>query len=304
MDERNLNIKDYSFTEVLKLFGLTRDISEEEIIRARRKTLMMHPDKSRMPPEYFTFYKQAYEIVLNYYRETQKTQQVVPTTNPDYVAPDVDASSFVAPKPTAQFTTRFNQLFEKETADKERSEKQRERFGWFSADDAAEYNLEKQPVVKSAKDIHTALDDLRRRKGSQQNQTLMMYQEPRPLATGRSAGNYYEDVEDIAETEYIASDTFSQLKYDDIRRVHKDQTIMPSIAVKERPATLEQYSRQRDDTSALNPMEKQRADALLEQEKKASLQQWNQRYERSQQVIQQNETKSKNILSSFLRLKE
>jgi DnaJ-class molecular chaperone len=45
MDERNLNIEDYSFAEVLKLFGLTRDISEEEIIRARRKTLMMHPDR-------------------------------------------------------------------------------------------------------------------------------------------------------------------------------------------------------------------------------------------------------------------
>ena len=301
MEERNLNIHDYSFTEVLNLFGLTRDISEEEIVQARRKTLMTHPDKSRMPPEYFTFYKQAYEMVLKYYRETQKTQQVVPMTNPDYEAPDdINPSSFVAPKPTEQFTAQFNQVFEKETANQERTEKHKERFGWFSTEEKTD--LENQPVVKSAKDIHHALDEMRKR--NTQPQSMMVYREARPLTTGRSAGNYYEDVEDTAETEYIASDTFSQLKYDDIRRVHKDQTILPTVEVRERPATLEQYSRQRDDVSALNPMEKQRADALLEQEKKASLQQWNNRYERSQQMVQQYETKSKNILSSFLRLKE
>lgn len=301
MEERNLNIHDYSFTEVLNLFGLTREITQEEIIQARRKTLMMHPDKSKMPPEYFTFYKQAYEMVLKYYRETQKTQQVIPETNPEYSPPDdINPSSFVAPKPTSQFAAQFNQVFEKEAINKERIERQKERFGWFSND--TQQGLENLPVVKNAKDIHNALDDLRKK--NTQNQSLMVYQEARPLTTGRSAGNYYEDVEDTAETEYIASDTFSKLKYDDIRRVHKDQTILPSVEVKNRPATLEQYSRQRDDTTALTPMDKQRADTLLEQEKNASLQQWNNRYERSQQMVNKYETKNKNILSSFLRLKE
>ena len=301
MDNLNLNIYDYSFTEVLNLFGLTRNITEEEIIQARRKTLMTHPDKSKMPPEYFTFYKQAYEMVLKYYRETQKTQQVVPTTNPDYEPPDdINPSSFVAPKPTTQFTAQFNQVFEKETANRERTEKQKERFGWFSND--VNPNLENQPVVKNAKDIHNALDDLRKK--NTQNQSITVYSEPRPLATGRSAGNYYEDVEDTAETEYIASDTFSKLNYDDIRRVHKDQTILPSVATKNRPTTLEQYSIERDNTTALTPMDKQRADTLLDQEKNASIQQWSNKYERSQQMVQQYEIKNKNILSSFLRLKE
>lgn len=305
MEERNLNIQDYSFTEVLNLFGLSRNITQEEIIQARRKTLMTHPDKSRMPPEYFTFYKQAYEMVLQYYRETQKTQQVIPETNPDYVAPDdINPSTFVAPKPTPQFTSQFNQVFEKETANKERNEKHKELFGWFSMNEQPQPTEEKQPVVRSAKDIHNALDEMRK-KNAHQQQDLMLYQEAKPLCfLGRSAGNYYEDVEDTAETEYISSDTFSSLKYDDIRRVHKDQTILPHVAVKERPVSLEQYSRQRDNTTALKPIEEERAKILLEQEKNASLQKWNHRYERSQKVVQQNEVKNKNILSSFLRIKE
>lgn len=303
MEERNLNINDYSFTEVLNLFGLERNISQEEIIQARRKTLMMHPDKSKLPPEYFNFYRKAYELVLEYYRETQKTQQAVPDTLPKYVAPDgVNPSDFVAPKPTAQFAEQFNRVFEKETVNKEREEKHRERFGWFSTGDSS--HSENLPVVKNAKDIHSALDELRKKNSQQQNHTLMVYQEARPLTTGRSAGNYYDDVEDITETEYIASDTFSKLKYDDIRRVHKDQTILPTVTVKERPTNLEQYTKARDDKTVLSPMEKAQADALLESERNASLRQWNERYERSQKAIQQNEIKNKNILSSFLRIKE
>lgn len=298
MENLNLNIEDYSFTEILNLFGLTRDISEQQLILARRKTLMTHPDKSNMPSEYFNFYRQAYEIVLKYYKETQKTRQTVPTENPEYVVPEnANPSSFVAPKPTTEFSSRFNQIFEKETTNNERTQKHKELFGWFSNDEET-----KIPVVKNAKDINNALDDLRKKNA--ENKTLMVYGEPRPLATGNSAGYYYEDIENPAETEYVASDTFSKLKYDDIRRVHKDQTILPSISVKNRPATLEQYSLQRDNKTELKPLEEQRAKTLLEQDKNASLNTWNNRYERSQQVIRQNEIKNKNILSSFLRLKE
>lgn len=303
MGERNLNIKDYSFQEVLDLYGLSRgNITEEDMLAAKKKTLMMHPDKSRLPPEYFNFYRAAYDIVLNYYRELQKTNLSLPQENPDYVAEEIHPSNFVAPKPTAKFQQQFNQLFEKETADKERAEKQKERFGWFSSvsDDPPP-----APVVKNAKDIHQALDTLRS-KNAQQTQSVMVYQkEAQPLTTGSFGGNYYEDVEDIAETEYIASDTFSRLKYDDIRRVHKDQTILPEVENdRNRPTTLERYTQQRDDPRNLTPLEKKQAETLLNQTRNATVQQWSNRYEKSQQRVFQNEVKNKTVLSSFLRLRE
>lgn len=301
MGERNLNIQDYSLQEVLDLYGLSKaHITEEEMLQAKKKTLMMHPDKSRLPPEYFNFYRSAYDIVLKYYREKQKTNLSLPTENPDYVAEEVHPTNFVAPKPTAQFQEKFNQLFEKEAINKERVEKQRELFGWFSSADHD--SATKQPVVKNVKDLDGALNTLRK----QQPHSLMVYQkEARPLTTGSFGGNYYEDVEDVTETEYIASDTFSRLKYDDIRRVHKDQTILPELqSDPTRPVTLDNYTQQRDDPRNLVPIDKSSAEKVMEKHRGETMDRWTQRYEKSQQRVFQNEVKNKHVLSSFLQLRE
>ena len=68
----NLNIKMYSFQELLDLFKLSSNITIEEMKRAKMMVLKMHPDKSRLPPDYFLFYKKAYEIIYQYYEETHK----------------------------------------------------------------------------------------------------------------------------------------------------------------------------------------------------------------------------------------
>ena len=43
--QHNLDISKYSFEEILGLFDLSYDISEDEMKRAKRKVLMTHPDK-------------------------------------------------------------------------------------------------------------------------------------------------------------------------------------------------------------------------------------------------------------------
>ena len=53
MTTHNLNIQTYSFEELLGLFNLTTQFGIEELKKAKRKVLWMHPDKSRLPSEYF-----------------------------------------------------------------------------------------------------------------------------------------------------------------------------------------------------------------------------------------------------------
>ena len=53
----NLKIENYSFEELLGLFDLTYNIDIEELKKAKKKVLMIHPDKSKLPSEYFLFYK-------------------------------------------------------------------------------------------------------------------------------------------------------------------------------------------------------------------------------------------------------
>ena len=68
----NLDITMYSFKEVLALFDLNDDFNTNDLKRAKHKVLMTHPDKSKLPAEYFLFYKKAFEIVYHFYEENVK----------------------------------------------------------------------------------------------------------------------------------------------------------------------------------------------------------------------------------------
>ena len=72
MSTHNLNIHQYSFKELLELFDLSNTISVEDLKRAKKKVLMTHPDKSRLPSEYFLFYKKAFEIIYSFYENKVK----------------------------------------------------------------------------------------------------------------------------------------------------------------------------------------------------------------------------------------
>ena len=87
--EHNLNISLYTLDEILGLFDMTYDTMDlEGIKRAKKKVLMTHPDKSRLPADYFLFYKRAFEIVVGFYEENAKVgkpvqKQVYQTISPD-----------------------------------------------------------------------------------------------------------------------------------------------------------------------------------------------------------------------------
>ena len=79
----NLDINTYSLEELFGLFDLNYNLTEESMRAAKKKVLMIHPDKSRLPPTYFHFYREAYEVVLNIYK--QKARQNDGPTTTKYV---------------------------------------------------------------------------------------------------------------------------------------------------------------------------------------------------------------------------
>ena len=73
MASHNLHIESYSLDELLQLFELnTRNINTENLKRAKKKVLMLHPDKSKLGPEYFLFYKKAFDIVVQFYNQQNR----------------------------------------------------------------------------------------------------------------------------------------------------------------------------------------------------------------------------------------
>ena len=83
MKNHNLDIAMYSLRELLNLFDIdTYDITREQMVAAKKKVLRTHPDKSRLPSEYFLFYKKAFEVVLNFYND--QTKQNAEVRDKDY----------------------------------------------------------------------------------------------------------------------------------------------------------------------------------------------------------------------------
>ena len=52
----DLNLDHYSLDELLKLFKLPKPFTEKQLKDARKIVVSVHPDKSKLPQEYFLFF--------------------------------------------------------------------------------------------------------------------------------------------------------------------------------------------------------------------------------------------------------
>jgi hypothetical protein len=67
MESLDLNIDNYNLPDILSLFNLPTLFNEDDLKRAKLAVLKTHPDKSRLPKEYFLFFTKAYRIVHQIY---------------------------------------------------------------------------------------------------------------------------------------------------------------------------------------------------------------------------------------------
>jgi len=226
-----LDIHHYSFQDLLNLFGLSYRFGIDELKKARHKVLMMHPDKSQLPAEYFLFYTKAFRLIHEYYETNQKTTAEVPQFNPEYekiIASGKDDLSKSAKKgirgaikelKPEEFNQKFNRLFDDLAMAKRPDPK---KNNWFSSENPA---FDQDPV--SSKDgINGAIEKIKQRSAAT---AIMQYTGVKELTSSHIATDLYDKDEDSGD--YIASDPFGKLRFDDLRKVHKDQTV---LAVSER----------------------------------------------------------------------
>ena len=298
-EQHNLNIYMYSFEEILDLFDLNYNISLEDLKRAKKKVLMTHPDKSKLSSEYFLFYKKAFDMVLQYYENNNKHNQPVTKENTIYdvsninkqfnTSTDKKISSMIQEMKPKAFQEKFNELFEKNMAKKPNNEKN----DWFYKEEPV-YQLNEN-VTKS--NMNSIIENIKT-----QNQGMILYQGVMELGGGRGTRLYDEEEE---EEGYFSCDPFSKLKFDDLRKVHKDQTV---FAVGEKDfnkmktyGSVEQMNRERG-SQDLTPLKKEQSEKILADQQRIMKEKMaNKEYE-SKLKTKKYEEKNKSILSSFLQL--
>lgn len=299
MANHNLDIQNYSFHEIMDLFELDiGNVTIDDLKRAKRKVVMIHPDKSKLPKEYFLFYKKAFDIVIRMYGNMQKVSQKV--ENQEYF-PEMSESSLENTKqmkhtlnsiPQETFQKTFNKMYEthvKKPIDTERN-------NWFSQEESM-YNHH----VSNPNQMNSALEQVK-----QQQQSMIKYQGVVPIQSNYHSNSFYEDdSHNDEETEYMSSDVFSKLKYEDVRKVHRDQTVF-NISESQydnipKYRNVHEYERARN-VNHIKPMEQNQATQMI-QEQERILQE---KMKRKQYQSELNSIKyadvNKQVMSNFLKI--
>lgn len=294
----NLDIHMYKFNEILELFGLSYNITMDDIKRVKNTVLKTHPDKSGLPSDYFLFYKKAFDVIIQYYNETQKTSASVPQQNPIYQTSSISNNNKSIDKQVHQslnkmdkndFSQKFNALFEKNM----QTQVDPNKNEWFTSETPL-YNV---PKANSSSGIARAIDQIK-----ETTSAITKYRGIEEIMVRSTGTSLYEDEDDGI---YVSCDPFSKLKFDDLRKVHKDQTV---FAVKESDFQKRQQYKSFDDLNKvrnsmdLTPLEKENAERILrekEQQKKEII--LAKQHESNLKTMEYSK-KNQSIVSSFLRL--
>lgn len=293
----HLDIQAYSLDEMFALFKIPSKtkITIEHMKQAKKITLQMHPDKSKLPDSYFLFYKKAYEIIFTYFENQNKTNQHVPTDQEikyEHFTDDINEKEIAKQiqKRTAEknFNQNFNTLFEENMREKPDPTKNE----WFTKEEALFQDI---GAVKSVGQMNASLEKIK-----EKTNAMSIYRGVQMLNSGRNGGsNLYGD-----EEEYISTDPFSKLKYDDLRKVHKDQTVF-SVSEKDFAKvktydSVDQYRKTREQGYA--PLEKVEAENMLRNREKEMQEKIMQKQYQSDLQTLENIEKNKKVQATFLRL--
>jgi len=306
-----LTIEEYSQEDIFLLFDLPstmREIRMEHVKLAKQKVVQSHPDKSRLHPDYFRFYKKAFERLVEIYENQTKTEQKVPTVSCkddeiqyhplDSIVSSVGNTSLSS----KEFQSVFNRLFDENMAERQDPKKNE----WFRSEDPDPTYVVSTPVKNTA-NINTEMERI---KTQEKQRALAVYRGVIPLSSNGSSGganNYLGETEE-ERGEYISSDPFSKLKYEDLRKVHKDQTVFmvseTDLDHVPKYGSVDAYKTERvQNQNQWRPVDKVEGDRILSEQERIR----NEIMLRKAEAARRQETeyaeKNRKVMSAFLQLR-
>lgn len=206
MENIDLNIDNYGLIELLNLFRLDYEFGKKELKQAKKIVWEVHPDKSKLPKEYFIFFLSAFKIIYSIYefrnqsnRSRSTTYEIEKDEEKEILLKEISKSN--------NFNKIFNELFEKHYIKEEEVE---EGYGdWLKTDENESIEL------SNTKDMHNEFEKQKHKIRSLviKNNVEDIYNYNYKNLTGDKPESY-------------SSEIFSTLNYEDIRKAHTE-TIVP-----------------------------------------------------------------------------
>lgn len=225
----DLNIDNYSMEDILKLFKIS-NFDEIDMKRAKKMVLMIHPDKSHLPSEYFYFYTKAYKILYSMYEFKNKMKSEQST---EYTSYKGEEAVKLHIGEMENFPVWFNEEFEK------RREETEGYDDWLKSDN---------DIISE----NVKLGDM--------NQFF----EQRAVAIKSEVREYAGNL-----TETFETDLFSSLQYSDLKEAHTLTPVSMDEYYNKPKYTVDEYKKYRQVEELANvPFDEKKSNSILGEKNK------------------------------------
>jgi hypothetical protein len=214
MDTMDLNIENYDLPDLLQLFKIDFDFTEEDLKRVKKTVMQTHPDKSGLDKKYFLFFTAAYKIIFSIHEFRHKSSSKQST---EYTVEKDEEKEALLKNMQKQpnFNKIFNELFEKHRIKDDENEN---GYGdWLKSDD----NMDNRTTTMSQ--MNATFEQKKR-----EVRDLVPFQE---IEEANSSGAGHFDLTRDKPT-YYSSSMFSNLQYEDLKKAHVESVV---------PVTQEDY---------------------------------------------------------------
>lgn len=246
MNSLDLDIDNYEYDDILKLFNIDIHFDQEDLKNAKRKVLLMHPDKSNLDKKYFLFFSAAYKILFSIYNFREKAtiseKLKLPNNKIEYLADKDEYNENIIKNLKEKdnlhgenFNKWFNELFEKVKLDNEYIEN---GYGNWLKDE----NNEEFTECKNKEEMNLAIE---KKKKILRENSLMIHKD---VLEFNNTG--FSDITNSKPDSY-SSGMFSKLQYEDLKKAHEESVI---------PVTNDDYTKK---YTSFDDINKQRREQIL-----------------------------------------
>jgi hypothetical protein len=212
----DLNVEHYNFNDLLNLFKLKQNFSENELKNCYKIVVQTHPDKSGLDKKYFLFYSKAFKILKKVYDYNHKKNGSLNEAKSkiEYIGLSEDEKgkqlliNKLQKKKAGEFNAWFNTTFESLNLKNESNDGYGE---WLQTDEDLNKNDEQ---CGSISQLHTSIINKK-----QSLSALIVHPEIKEYNTLGTNHNLDSNVTDYS------SAIFTKLQYNDLKKVHVESVI-------------------------------------------------------------------------------
>ena len=243
LENLDLNIENYNLNDLLNLFKLKNNFTEEDLKNAKKIVLQTHPDKSKLDKKYFLFFSSAYKIVFQIYNFKCR----VDDKNTEYYIEEDENNKLLIEKILKK--DNFNEWFNKEFEKLNIKENNNGYEEWLKSEENMDYRTTTKNNME--RDIYEKKKELRSIVKREEIKSIQELQDNNILG--------------LNEVEEYSSDIFSNFRYEDLKKAHIESVIPVTeedIDEKNIFNNLEQLNRHRNSEN-LTPLSLKQANEYL-----------------------------------------